>query len=142
VPQVECQLPRLDKLLILVVLRRRCQNFRRELKGFSCVYLQGSAPSTEGVRSFLGVDQGQSFFGMPSLTVPFLGVTTPEIALFKSAAHQGYAEIQIYTLDGASGDLLTRSSRAVGESAYNQYTILVILNFSRTDLDDPEDAVH
>jgi hypothetical protein len=79
---------------------------------------------------------------MPSVTVPFLGVTMPEIALSNPATHQGYVEIQIYTLDGASGDLLTRSPRAVGESAYNQYTILVMLNFSRTDLDEPEDAVH
>jgi hypothetical protein len=122
-------------------------------KEFCIAWLQGrrikvvADPSRAEVRlkvfaPVLGVDQGQSFFGMPSLTVPFLGVTMPEIALFKSAIHQGYAEIQMYTIDGASGDLLTRSPRTVGESAYNQYTILVMLNFSRTDLDEPEDGVH
>jgi len=122
-------------------------------KEFCIAWLQGrrikvvADPSRADVRlkvfaPVLGVDQGQSFFGMPSLTVPFLGVTMPEIALFKSATYQGYAEIQMYTIDGASGDFLTRSPRSVGESAYNQYTILVMLNFDRTDLDEPEDGVH
>lgn len=63
-------------------------------KEFCIAWLQGrrikvvADPSRADVRlkvfaPVLGVDQGQSFFGMPSLTVPFLGVTMPEIALFK-----------------------------------------------------------
>ena len=62
--------------------------------------------------------------------------------LTKSATNEGYAEIQIYLIDGASEDFLTKSPVAVGEAAYNQYTVLVLINFKRTDLDEPEDGVH
>ena len=62
----------------------------------------------------------------------------PEIALSNPATHQGYAEIQIYTLDGASGDLLTRSPRG---RRIGLQSVLVMLNFRRTDLDEPEDGV-
>jgi len=54
-------------------------------KEFCIAWLQGrrikvvADPSRADVFApVLGVDQGQSFFGMPSLTVPFLGVTMPE----------------------------------------------------------------
>lgn len=83
----------------------------------------------------LGVDQGQSFFGVPAVTVPILGFTVPEVALFKSVTHQGYAAIEMYTIDNPTGDFLGRSPRAVGEAAYNQYTILILVNFNRDDLD-------
>ena len=83
----------------------------------------------------LGVDQGHSFFGVPAVTVPVLGFTVPEVALFKSITHHGYAAIEMYTIDNPSGDFLARSPRAVGEAAYNQYTILILVNFNRDDLD-------
>jgi hypothetical protein len=90
----------------------------------------------------LAVDRGQAFFGVPAVTVPFLGFTVPELALFKSATHEGYAEIQMYVIDSVSGDFLTRSPRSIGEAAYNQYTILILINFKLSDLDEPEDSVH
>jgi hypothetical protein len=86
----------------------------------------------------LGVDQGQSFFGMPAVTVPVLGFTVPEIALFKSVSHHGYAALEMYSIDRSSGDFLGKTPRTVGEAAYDQYTILVLINFKRTDLDDRE----
>ena len=83
----------------------------------------------------LGFDQGQSFFGVPAVTVPILGFTVPEVALFKSVRHQGYAAIEMYTIDNPSGSFLARSPRAVGEAAYNQYALLILVNFNRDDLD-------
>ncbi len=122
-------------------------------KEFCVAWLQGrrvrvvSDPQNAEVRvkifaPALAVDRGQAFFGVPSVTVPFLGFTMPEVALFKSATNEGHAEIQIYLIDGASEDFLTKSPVAVGEAAYNQYTVLVLINFKRTDLDEPEDGIH
>jgi len=42
---------------------------------------------------------------------------------------------RMYTIDNPSGNFLARSPRAVGEAAYNQYTILILVNFNRDDLD-------
>jgi hypothetical protein len=82
----------------------------------------------------LGVDRGQAFVGVPTVTVPVLGFTVPEVALFKSVTYHGRAEVQMYTLDGESGEFIAKSSPADGEAAYDQYTILILTNFKHTDL--------
>jgi hypothetical protein len=90
------------------------------------------------IASVLGVDQGQSFLGLPTVTVPFLGFTTPEVPLFKSVRHRGEAEIQVYALDARSGELVSKSALRNGHAAYDQYTILVMINFTLSDIDVPE----
>src|SRR5262247_1463245 len=51
----------------------------------------------------LAVDQGQSFVGAPSFTVPVLGFAIPEISLFKDVKHSGHAEVKIYTIEADTG---------------------------------------
>jgi hypothetical protein len=94
-------------------------------------------PRLEVFARALGVDEGETFLGLPALNVPVLGFALPEIALFKAHTHRGYAELQ--TSDGASGESRERSHRAVGKSAYDQYTILILINFKYTDLDAREE---
>jgi hypothetical protein len=90
------------------------------------------------IASVLGVDKGQSFLGLPTVTVPFLGFTTPEIPLFKSMRHHGEAEIQVYALDARNGELASKSSVENGQAAYDQYTVLIVINFTQSDIDIPE----
>ncbi len=88
--------------------------------------------------SALGVDQGQAFLGIPSLTVPIVSVGVPEIALFKSVRHQGDAELQVYTIDNGTGEFVTKSPRLAGKAQYDAYTLLIFINFSTNDLDQPD----
>jgi hypothetical protein len=88
--------------------------------------------------SALGVDQGQSFIGAPSFTVPLIGFVMPEIPLFKNVRHSGHAEIKIATIDGQSGEFIDESTRAVGTSNHDDYTLLIVVHFTRTDLDESE----
>ena len=83
----------------------------------------------------LGVDQAQSFIGTPSFTVPFLGVTIPEIPLFRDVRHVGDAALESYTLEEDGGKFLDRSPTAMGQSAYDDYTVLIIIHFTRSDMD-------
>jgi hypothetical protein len=85
----------------------------------------------------LAVDQGQSFVGAPSFTVPFLGLAVPEIPLFKDIRHSGHAEVEIYTIDADSGKFIDKSPTAVGAAQYDDYTVLLVINFTRTDVDKP-----
>jgi hypothetical protein len=87
--------------------------------------------------SALGVDQGQSFFGTPSFTVPLVGFVMPEIPLFKDIKHSGYAEIKVSTTDGASGDFVSESAPATGKSDHDDYTVLIVIHFTRSDLETP-----
>jgi hypothetical protein len=83
----------------------------------------------------LGVDQGQSFVGSPSFTVPIMGVVVPGIVLFKDVRHTGHAEIEIYTIDAESGKFVDKSPPAIGEARYDDDTVLVIINFTKSDKD-------
>jgi hypothetical protein len=89
--------------------------------------------------SVLGVDQGQSFIGSPSFTVPLIGVVVPEVALFKDVRHSGHAEVEVYTIDTRSGEFVDKSPPAIGEARYDDYTILILINFTRSDVNEKWD---
>src|SRR4029450_11871986 len=83
----------------------------------------------------LAVDQGQSFVGSPSFTVPILGFVMPEIALFKNARHSGHTEVEVFTIDGSTGKFVDKSPPAIGETDYNDYTVLIVVHFTRSDME-------
>jgi hypothetical protein len=84
----------------------------------------------------LAVDTADTLFGVPSMQVPVLAVPIPEIALFKWERSRGHAEIQLYTYD-QTGALITQLPDALGEAKYDRYTILILISFSASDLDEP-----
>jgi len=85
--------------------------------------------------SVLAVDQGQSFIGTPAFTVPLLGFTFPEIAVFRDVKHSGHAEIKIFATDAETGDFVGESAPAIGQSNHDDFTVLIIVHFTRTDLE-------
>jgi hypothetical protein len=84
----------------------------------------------------LAVDQGQSFVGSPSFTVPVLGFAIPEISLFKDVKHSGHAEVKIYTIDAVTGKFVDQSPPAIGEAKYDDYTIVIVGHFTRSDVEE------
>jgi hypothetical protein len=86
----------------------------------------------------LGVDQAQSFIGTPSFTVPFLGVTIPEIPLFRDVRHLGHAALESYTIEEDGGKFLDKSPTAMGRSEYDDYTVLILIHFTRSDMEKRE----
>jgi hypothetical protein len=84
----------------------------------------------------LGVDQGQAFLGSPSFTVPLIGFVMPEIALFRNTRYSGHAEIKVATIDNQTGEFIDDSGRAVGTSRHDDYTVLIVVHFTRTDLEE------
>ena len=85
----------------------------------------------------LGVDQGETLIGIPATLVPLLGIPIPEIALFKWARHRGATEIKFYAYDSRDGQPFEVPPTALGRSKYDQFTVLLILRFTRHDLDKP-----
>jgi hypothetical protein len=84
----------------------------------------------------LAVDKGQSFIGAPSFTVPVLGLAMPEISLFRDMRHSGRTELQLYTIDADTGKFLNKSRVAVGAAQYDDYKILLVINFTRSDIEE------
>jgi hypothetical protein len=83
----------------------------------------------------LAVDRGQSFIGAPSFTVPLVGFVVPEIPIFRDVKHSGHAEIKVFASDAQSGEFISESEVAVGQSSYDDFTLLIIIHFTRTDLE-------
>jgi hypothetical protein len=86
----------------------------------------------------LSVDRGQSFIGAPSFTVPLVGFVVPEVPLFRDVKHSGHAEIKIFASDGETGEFVGESELAVGKSNHDDFTLLIIIHFTRTDLEKEE----
>jgi hypothetical protein len=84
----------------------------------------------------LAVDQGQAFVGTPSFTVPILGIVIPEVSLYKDVQHSGHAEVEIYAIDQDSGKFIDKSTPAVGETRYDDYTVLIVVHFTRSNMED------
>jgi hypothetical protein len=89
----------------------------------------------KGFAPVLGVDQAQCFVGTPGFTVPFLGVTIPEIPLFRDVRHIGHAAVESYTIEEDGGKFLDKSPKAVGQSKYDDYTVLIVIHFTRNDME-------
>jgi hypothetical protein len=89
----------------------------------------------KGFAPVLGVDQAQCFVGTPGFTVPFLGVTIPEIPLFRDVRHIGHAAVESYTIEEDGGKFLDKSPKAMGQSEYDDYTVLIIIHFTRNDME-------
>ena len=83
----------------------------------------------------LAVDQGDSFVGAPAFTVPVLGFVMPEISLFKNSRHSGHAAVEVFAIDGDTGNFVDKTPPAIGETNYNDYTVLIVIHFTRSDME-------
>lgn len=83
----------------------------------------------------LAVDQGDSFVGAPAFTVPILGFVIPEISLFKNARHSGHAAVEVFAIDADTGKFVDKTPPAIGETNYNDYTVLIVIHFTQSDMD-------
>jgi hypothetical protein len=83
----------------------------------------------------LAVDQGDSFVGAPAFTVPVLGFVMPEISLFKNARHSGHAAVEVFAIDGDTGKFVGKTPPAIGETDYNDYTVMILIHFTRSDME-------
>lgn len=85
--------------------------------------------------SAVGSDRGETFVGIPSIQAPVIGIPIPELALFKWARNRGLSEVLVYVFDGTSNQLVETLGPAVGRSKQDDFTFVVILNFTLSDVE-------
>lgn len=86
--------------------------------------------------TIVGVDRGETFLGIPAFQLPVVTLPIPEIALFKWVRHRGVVEAQSFAYDAKTGRFLGRISDAVGRAKFDQFTVLLVVSFTVTDLED------
>lgn len=85
----------------------------------------------------LGTDRGQTFVGIPPFQLPVLSVPVPEIALFKWVRNRGRADVRLFAFDPRTDTLVETLPDVTGRSKFDDYTVLVVVGFSVTDVDKP-----
>jgi hypothetical protein len=67
--------------------------------------------------------------------VPIIGFGIPEIPLFKDIEHSGHAELKLSVADEKSGEFVGESVPAIGTTKHDDYTLLIIIHFTRADVE-------
>ena len=110
---------------------------RLEERGINVV--DNPAQAELEVRAFasvLGVDRGETLLGIPTVPVPVLAVPIPEIPFFKWTRTRGHTEVQLYAFDRATGRFVARVPEGTGRSKFDEFTILLFIGFTVSDLDE------
>lgn len=85
----------------------------------------------------LGTDKGQSFIGIPPFQMPVLAIPVPEIAIFKWIRNRGRADVRVYAFDPKTDALVDLLPETTGRSKFDDFTVLIVVGFSVTDVNDP-----
>jgi hypothetical protein len=85
----------------------------------------------------LGTNQSLTFLGMPAVQSVLIPFALPELTLYRRQNQLAYARIKLDIFEIATGRLIRSTPWWVGETFYNQYTILFFIFFHTTDLNDP-----
>ncbi len=85
----------------------------------------------------LGTEFDETFFGIPPISSALIPIATPELAFYKSQNQVGYSNFYLDIFEQSSGKLVHTTPRYLAETFYNDYTIFLLFNYSKTDLVDP-----
>jgi len=91
--------------------------------------------------SAVGSDRGETFIGIPSIQAPAIGIPIPEIAVFKWARNRGLSELLVHVFDGTTNALVETIGPVVGHSKQDDFTFVVVINFTLSDIDDRSPTV-
>ncbi len=84
----------------------------------------------------LAVDQSETLLGTPQFT--FLGIPIPAIVLYRKVSNQSRAEIEMYVYDAKTDIMTTALPAGVGVANFDSYTVLFVISWTSTDLEERE----
>ncbi len=87
-----------------------------------------------------GTMQGTVFVGMPPVQSVLIPFSLPELTLYKNQSQSGYARLHLDVYDNRTGEFLGSTPKLIGRAYYNQYTVLILLTWNRTDVTAPPAA--
>ena len=105
---------------------------------------KGQKPADIRLKVFaniLGVDRYQTLLGIGASQIPIVGFPFPEIALYKHAKNRGRSEIQIYAFDPKTGAFLDEIPAGKGNAKYDNYTLLVFISWTVSDLNKKPEQI-
>ena len=74
---------------------------------------------------------------MPAARSEIIPIAVPELALYKGQYQTGYAQFYMDISELPSGAFVRSTPTFLGETYYNDYTLLLLFSFRMTDLKYP-----
>jgi hypothetical protein len=84
-----------------------------------------------------GTMQGGVFVGMPPVQSVLIPFSLPELTLYKNQSQSGYARLHLDVYDNRTGEFLGSTPKLIGRAYFNQYTLLILATWYRTDVTAP-----
>jgi hypothetical protein len=85
--------------------------------------------------SVYGTDRDQTLIGVPAFQAPVVNVPIPELAFFKWVRNRGQAELRLWAFDAKGDTLVDAPAPGIGRAKYDDFTVLLFIGFSRSDVD-------
>jgi hypothetical protein len=101
------------------------------------VRVGGDRPS-QRVKMFVsvyGTDRDQTLIGVPAFQAPVVNVPIPELAFFKWVRNRGQAELRLWAFDAKGDTVMDAPALGIGRAKYDDFTVLLFLGFTRSDVD-------
>lgn len=87
----------------------------------------------------LGTEYGETFFGIPPTKGSLIPIAFPELSIYKSQNQMGYINFHFNIIELPSGRFIQTTPSYFAETFYNDYTIMFLFGFNKTDLTNPPD---
>ena len=81
-----------------------------------------------------GTMQGNVFVGMPPVQSVLIPFSLPELTLYKRQSQSGYVRLHVDVYDNRTGEFLGSTPKLIGRAYFNQYTVLILATWLRTDV--------
>lgn len=85
----------------------------------------------------LGLEQRETFFGMPEVQGGLLPFAIPELAVYKNQSLSGYTRFRLDIYETATGKFVRSTPWFQGSTYFNEYTVLFFFDFEFTNLIAP-----
>ena len=87
--------------------------------------------------SAIGTEEDGTFIGLPPIHSQIIPFSLPELAIYKSKNQTGYVKFNMNFFEVLTGKFVGSSPNFLADSYYNNYTALLLLSFSSTNIMSP-----
>ncbi|MGE3977782.1 MAG: hypothetical protein AB7F94_09355 [Nitrospira sp.] len=104
------------------------QGYRVSARGAESPYL------VRVMAESFGTMQASVFVGMPPVQSVLIPFSLPELTLYRNQSQSGYVRLHVDVYDNRTGEFLGSTPKLVGRAYFNQYTVLLLATWHRTDV--------
>lgn len=85
----------------------------------------------------MGTNQGKTFFGLPAIQSVIIPFSLPQLTLYQELDQLAHVRFHFEVFETATGRFVASTPFMIGNTYFNQFTVLFLITFRSTDLYAP-----